>query len=203
MRRKRIYLACCLAHFLVIGIISCRETLWLVAHGLTTLPSAFKHYSEKAETIASAALAQNLSASNPIRRALLTYLHIAGIERGYGYFAPNVPLSYKLVFELQYPDGRLEYELPGGNSAAADLRLAALLDEIGRTRVDALREYLVKMLARATWREHPDVKTMRAIFGLRNLPTIDEFERGARESYEFLYAYDFSRHEEPAELHKR
>lgn len=203
MRRYRIYLACCLLHFLVIVIISCRETLWLVAHGLTTLPSPSKHYSEKAETIASAALAQNLSASNPIRRALLTYLHIAGIERGYGYFAPNVPVSYKLVFELHYPDGRIEFELPSGNSAAADLRLAALLDEIGRTRVDALREYLVKMLARSTWREHPDVKTMRAVFGLRNLPSINEFERGTRESYEFLYAYDFSRREESAELQKR
>ena len=130
MRRKGIYLACCLLHFLVIVIISCRETLWLVAHGLTMLPSPFRHYSEKAETVASDALAQNLPASNSIRRALLTYLHVAGIERAYGYFAPNVPVSYKLVFELHYSDGRLEYELPGGNSAAADLRLAALLDEI-------------------------------------------------------------------------
>jgi hypothetical protein len=41
---------------------------------------------------------------------------------------------------------------------------------------------------------------MRAIFGLRGLPSIDEFERGARESYEFLYAYDFSRREKPPEL---
>ena len=203
MRRKWIYLACGLLHFLFIVTISCRETLWLVAHGLTTLPSSFKEYSKKAETIASAALAQNLASSNPVRRAFLTYVNVAGVERGYGYFAPNVPVSYKLVFELHYPDGRVEYEIPITSSAAADLRLAALLDEIGRTRVDALREYLVKMLARATWREHPDVETMRAIFGSRNLPSIDEFEHGARESYEFLYAYDFSRREEPAELHKR
>ena len=192
MRRTGIYLACCLLHFLIIVIISWRETFWLVGHGLTVLPSPFKQYSEKAEAVASDALAQKLPASSPIRRALLTYLHIAGIERGYGYFAPNVPVSYKLVFELHYSDGRVEYELPGGNSAAADLRLAALLDEIGRTRVDALREYLVKMLARSAWRERPDVKTMRAILGSRNLPSIDEFERGTRESYEFLYAYDFS-----------
>ena len=200
MRRTGIYLACCALHFLIILIISCRETFWLVAHGLTVLPSSFRHYSEKAETVASAALAQNLPASSPIRRALLTYLHFAGIERGYGYFAPNVPVSYKLIFELHYPDGRVEYEVPGGNTAAADLRLAALLDGIGRTRVDALREYLVKMLARSTWREHSDVKTIRAIFGSRNLPSVDEFEHGTRESYEFLYAYDFSLGKEPSHL---
>jgi hypothetical protein len=156
------------------------------------LPSSFKGCSKRAEVVASSALAQNLAASNPVRRILLTYLHVAGIERGYGYFAPNVPVSYKLVFELHYLDSRVEYELPHVNTPAADLRMASLLDEIGRTRYDALREYLVKMLARVTWRDHPDVKTIRAIFGSRNLPSISEFERGVPESYQFLYAYDFS-----------
>jgi len=28
---------------------------------------------------------------------------MAGIEVGYGFFAPNVPNNYKVVFELQYP----------------------------------------------------------------------------------------------------
>jgi len=36
------------------------------------------------------------------------------------------------------------------------------------------------------------VKTIRAIFGSIRLPTVSEFEHGKRESYEFLYAYDFS-----------
>ena len=192
MRQKRVYLACFLLHFLIIVTIASRETLWLIAHGLTVLPAPLKAYSEKAETVASAALAQTLAASNPIRRALLTYLHVAGIERAYGYFAPNVPANYKLVFELHHTDGRIEYEIPRVNSPAVDLRMASLLDEIGQTRHAALREYLVKMLARSVWREYPDVKTIRAIFGSRNLPSIDEFERGVPESYQFLCAYDFS-----------
>jgi hypothetical protein len=120
------------------------------------------------------------------------------IETGYGYFAPNVPGGYRLVFELHYPDGRVEYELPGVNSAAAGLRIASLLDEIGRTRYDPLREYMVKALAASVWREYPGVKTVRAVFGSLNLPSPAEFERGKRESYDFLYAYDFSRTEEPA-----
>jgi len=32
----------------------------------------------------------------------------------------------------------------------------------------------------------------------REVPRAEEFERGKRESYDFLYAYDFSRAEEPA-----
>ena len=145
-----------------------------------------------------AVLGQHLAASNPVRQALATYLHIAGIETGYGYFAPNVPSSYKLVFELHYHDGRVEYELPRVNSAAAGLRIAGLLDKIGRTRYHALREHLVKMLAQSIWREHPEVETIRAVFGSITLPNVSEFERGKRESYEFLYAYDFSLREEPA-----
>ena len=186
-------------HFLLIITFSCRDTLGLVAQGPTIFPPSFKRFSQKAETAVSAALSQRLAASNPVRQALATYLHIAGIEAGYGYFAPNVPGSYRLVFELQYPDGHLEYELPRVNRPAAGLRVAGLLDQIGRTKYDALREILVKMLAQSVWREHPDVKTIRAVFGSIRLPSVSEFEHGKRESYEFLYAYDFSLRDGPGE----
>jgi hypothetical protein len=143
-------------------------------------------------------LGQNLAPSNPARETLNTYLQLAGIETGYSYFAPNVPSGYRLVFELHYPDGRVGYELPSVGSAAAGLRIAGLLDNIGRTPYDALREILVKTLAQSVWREHPDVESVRAIVGLIRLPTVREFEGGKRESYEFLYAYDFSLQNAPA-----
>jgi hypothetical protein len=197
-RQLRVYLAWVGLHFLLIITVSGCDIVWLAAHKLTILPSSFRIAAGKLEPIAAGALGEKLSASNPIRRALLTYLHIAGIEGGYGYFAPNVPSGYKLVFELHYPDGRVEYELPGVNSAAAGLRIASLLDEIGRTRYDPLREYMVKTLTASVWREHPGVKTVRAVFGSLNLPSAAEFERGKRESYDFLYAYDFSPSEEAA-----
>jgi hypothetical protein len=198
LRRAGAYLALFVLHFVLIITISFRDIVWLVAHKLTILPSPFSAAAEKVEPIVAGALGDKLSTSNPFRRALLTYLHVAGIDRGYGYFAPNVPAGYKLVFELHYPDGRIKYELPGVNSAAAGLRVASLLDEIGRTRSDPLREYMVKTLAASVWRGHPGVKTVRAVFGSLNLPSPAEFEHGKRESYDFLYAYDFSRAEEPA-----
>jgi hypothetical protein len=198
LHQKYIYLAWFGLHFLLIISFSCRETLWLITRGPTIFPSSFKSFSQKVEPVVDAVLGQHLSASNPVRQALATYLHMAGIETGYSYFAPNVPGSYKLILELHYHDGRVEYELPRVSSAAAGLRIAGLLDKIGRTRYDALREHLVKMVAQSIWREHPEVKTIRAVFGSITLPSISEFERGKRESYEFLYAYDFSLREEPA-----
>ena len=184
--------------FLLILSFSCRDTLRVVAEGPTILPVFFKNFSQKAETALSATLGQKLPASNPVREALNTYLQLAGIEAGYGYFAPNVPAGYRLVFELQYPDGRVEYELPSVSSAAAGLRIAGLLDSIGRTPYDALREILVRTLAQSVWREHPDVESVRAILGSIRLPTAREFTKGKRESYEFLYAYDFNLENAPA-----
>jgi hypothetical protein len=169
-----------------------------VAEGPTILPASFKSFLHKAETAVSVALGQHLAASNAIRQALATYLHLAGIEAGYGYFAPNVPGSYKLVFELHFPDGRVEYELPSVSGEAAGLRVAGLLDSIGRTPYDTLREILVKRLAQSIWRKHPDVQSVRAIFGSVGLPSINEFEHGKRKYYEFLYAYDFTLQNEPA-----
>lgn len=169
----------------------------MVAEGPTILPASSKNFSRKAEKIVSVALGQHLASSNPIRQVVATYLHVAGIEAGYGYFAPNVPGSYKLVFELHYPDGRVEYELPSVSSPAAGLRIASLLDGIGRIKRDVLREHLVKTLVQSVWREHPEVKTIRAVFGSITLPSVTEFEGGKRASYEFLYAYDFSLQNEP------
>lgn len=193
MRHARIYLVAFVLHFLLILAVAAHDTLWLIGHGLTILPKFCQPGAEKAERFTSTLLAQDAPSTNPLRRGLSTYLHLAGIERGYGYFAPNVPVSYKLVLELHHVDGTMDYEVPAGSGAATELRLASLLDEIGRTRNDRLREYLIKMVARSVWREHPDVSTVCAVFGLRNLPTVEEFKRGTKESYEFLYAYEFSR----------
>ena len=184
--------------FLLILSFSCRDTLRVVAEGPTILPGSFKNFSQKAEAALSATLGQKLPASNPVREALNTYAQLAGIETGYGYFAPNVPGGYRLVFELHYPDGRIEYELPPVSSAAAGLRIAGLLDIIRRTPYDTLREVLVKTLAQSIWRRHPDVESVRAIVGSISLPTVREFEEGKRESCEFLYAYDFRLENESA-----
>ena len=191
LRRKQLYLACFCCHFLFILAVSCRDTLFFIGRGYTCLPNLLSDPARKAETIISAALGTYLEPSNPARQALNTYTHLAGIESGYAFFAPNVPDNYKLVFELHYPDGRIEYDLPHVASGAAGLRMTTLLDNIGDTHSDELREVMVKMLTYAVWREHPEATMIRAVLGVSLLPTAAEFRGGKRESSEFLYAYDF------------
>jgi hypothetical protein len=191
LRHKKLYLAGFLLHFFFVTAISSRELFWVLGRGLTIAPPALKDHWRKAEDVSSLLLGQGLPPANVLRRATTAYLNLAGIEAGYGFFAPNVSNSSKLVFELHYADGRVEYEVPSVSSDASGLRVATLLDKIGRPQYAPLREVIIKMLTRSVWQEHPDVEVIRAVFGSVVLPNVAEFERGVRESNEFLFAYDF------------
>jgi len=90
---------------------------------------------------------QQLTARIRCRQALEHICRSPESKRVMGYFAPKCARQLQTRFELHYPDGRVEYELPSVSSAAAGLRIAGLLDNIGRTQYDVLREHLVKMLA--------------------------------------------------------
>jgi hypothetical protein len=192
LSRKSFYLACFAVHFFLIVAISSRELFWVLSRSSTIFSAALNRDWQQAEGVVSTALFQNAAVPRPLRQGVTTYLHLAGIEAGYGFFAPNVSGSCKLVFELHYPDGRTESRVPAVSSHASGLRVATLLDKIGRPQYDPLRETMIKMLTQSIWREHSEAQEIQAVFGLVTLPTIDEFEHGIRESNEFLYAYDFA-----------
>ena len=88
-------------------------------------------------------LGERLPASKPLREGLAAYANGAGIELGYSYFAPRIPGNAKLVFELHYPDGRVEYDLPHVAGAAAGYRVATLLDNLLEIHYARLREAIV------------------------------------------------------------
>jgi len=199
LSKRRVYLAGLALQLFLIIAVSPRDTFWVLSQSRSVFPESSKNLWQGTEQIASTALGQRLPRSNPVRQILTGYLDIAGIEAGYGFFAPNIANSYKLVFELRFPDGHVEYELPRVSNSASVLRVAGLLDNIGRTPSEAFRQTMVKMLAEAVWREHADAKMIRAIFGAVILPNAPEFEQGKRETYEFLYAYDFRVSEESTE----
>jgi hypothetical protein len=48
------------------------------------------------------------------------------------------------------------------------------------------------MLAFSVWREHPDVKKVRATFEAVHLPSIADFERRKAETLEPMFSFDFS-----------
>ena len=192
MSRRRLYLGWFLLHAFLVLIVSIQQTFWVMAEGYTSLPKFLEKYWWNVEALSTEALGQTLSLSNPLRQSVSAYINATGIEGGYGFFAPSVPDSYKLVLELHYPDGPVEYELPRVSDTAAGVRVATLLDQLGRTGYDQMREIMIKMLAYSVWQDHPDATVVRAVFGFVALPSIEEAKQGKTESYHFLYAYDFS-----------
>ena len=73
-----------------------------MAEGPTIFPGSSRGVSHKAEAGVAVTPSQKLPVPKPLREAVATYTQVAGIEAGYGYFAPNVPGGYRLVFELHY-----------------------------------------------------------------------------------------------------
>jgi hypothetical protein len=185
-------MACLGFHLFLIVIVCLRDTFSVFASTPTILPTAAEKFWEGGEQTAAALLGERLDHSNWVRNEIAVYLHSAGIEAGYGFFAPNVPPNYKLVFELHYPDGRVDYEIPMVNSAATGLRFAGLLDQLAEVSYAPLRETMLKIVAYSVWQAHPDAAMIRAYLGCAHLPTPREFERGEKDSYELLFAYDFT-----------
>lgn len=191
MTRRGCYVGCFLFHFVLLLLICCRDSFWILGQGYTYLPRATEKWWQTAEAGVGAVLGRGLETRNPLRLVVTTYLHAAGIDKGYGFFAPGVPNSYKLVFELHYSDGRIEYELPRVQDEVSGLRLVNILERIGRTEFDPLREAMLKTLAYSVWQEHPDATKIRAVFGYIMEPTAAEAALRKKESYRVLYAYDF------------
>ena len=127
-------------------------------------------------------------------RSLLLRLLAAGIHAGTGYFAPNVPETHDLVFELHFADGRTDFERPAVSGVEARLRVTSLIEEIGRTDHERWRRELVRRLARSTWERHPDVVTIRAFLSSVSLPTMAAYRAGNRQRiFTLLHTYEFER----------
>jgi hypothetical protein len=193
---KRIYAAWFGIHFLLITAVCFAGLFSLIAEGATMLPSALEPYARKAEVTAAWLLGKQAAGSNLLRRSISTYLHVAGIQAGYTFFAPNVPDYHRLTLELSYEDGRVEQKPPRLRSKAAALRLDSLLDRLAEERYEPVREVLVKRLAFSVWREHRDVKKIHATFGSVSLPGINEFEQGKTETFQPMFSFDFSMRDE-------
>ena len=192
MYSQRIHVAWFGIHFFLLTAVCLAGVFWLIAEGSTILPSAWDEYARKGELGATWCLAKEAGPSNPVRRGIATYLHAAGIQAGYTFFAPNVPSQHRLTLELLYEDGRAEYESPHARGKTAALRLESLLDRLSEERYEPVREVLVKMLAFSVWREHPGVKKVRATFGAVNPPGMNEFEQGKTETFQPMFSFDFS-----------
>ncbi len=178
-------------HFFLVINIALQDFAATLASGASLLPQGFEPILERIEAVASAGLGRRLAVANPLRQILTTYADCTGIEAGYSYFAPSVPGNGKLVFELHYPDGHVDYDVPVVGGAAGGYRIATFLDHLRAVHYLRLREALLRTLVQSIHREHPDAVLIRAVFGVANLTSPAEYRAGKRISYQALYSYEF------------
>jgi hypothetical protein len=198
-RRYYFLLSWALLHFSLVGLVCLHETLWLFEQRLTVAGDTFAAGWRVLDKLPAAILGDGAGARNPWREAIATYSNASGIEVGYGYFAPNVPITHALVFECHYPDDRVDYQTAAIGGEEAQLRLTSLIEQVARTDFAPWREELIKRLARSAWQRHPDATAIRAFLGSVTPPTAAQYRAGRRErTFDCLYVYDIQRGEPKA-----
>lgn len=191
VNQRKVWLALFGLHFQLGICICCWETVWLTGHSSTILPLFVKNHCLSVDALATASLAKAARGAGFVRKALNAYLHLAGIQSGYGFFAPNVPDGYKLLFAFSYPDGHEDVFSAEADQLETNVRLARLTDYIGRTRSDIVREDMIKLLAYAAWQRRRDATGIRASLLTLNQPSAEEFLGGQRSTYRKTYEYEF------------
>jgi hypothetical protein len=180
-------------HFLIILLACSRDFLVSVATDSTLVPTAWRDSMGEAGALVSRVFGEERSKGErrALRESTILYAHLAGIEYGYGFFAPNVPESHKLVFELRYRDGRVQRKLPSVGTAGFGLRLTCLYDNLASTSYEPLRVLILKMLVAPVLREGEEPVQVRAVFGNVEIPTLAQYKQGRRVAYQPLFVYNF------------
>ena len=146
MRSRRFWIGALAFHFLFIGAVSCWDILDLVDNRRTMLPEAFVAPARQLAQAMQSVSPRQLARSNPVHQAIIGYGHITGVESPYTFFAPNVPESLRVVFEIQLPNNRLVYDVPHVQSRTDGLRLSALIDQ-ATAQPGLWRDIVLQMLA--------------------------------------------------------
>jgi len=135
---------------------------------------------------------RRLARSNPIRQTIIGYAHMAGVESPYTFFAPNVPESLKVIFEIQFSDKRVIYDVPHVESHTEGLRLSAVVDQAA-AQPGLWRDVVLQMLAASSAEIHPDANRIRVVVAALKFPRPGDYLNGAEPSYRYVCSYDFNR----------
>jgi hypothetical protein len=130
-----------------------------------------------------------------VNNAAVTFSHLAGIESGYGFFAPNVPAAHQLAFALERSDGRIETALLKGPTLESNLRISGLVDYIGKTHLESVRGLFVKQLALRLQRAHPDATAVQITVSRVRSPSARAYLAGERDSWVVLHTYQLDAEE--------
>ncbi len=172
-------------HFAALLTVCLLGTGRLIQDGLTILPA-------RPATSAAPAPAAGES-RNALRPVALTYLHLAGIEAGYGYFAPNIPPAYRLTIELLDKDGTVERGVLSPRRGETGVRLASFLDAVGRRPAGDVRDIMFQLMGKSLLAEHPAAVRLDVTVERIRQAKLAEAGSAFEPGFELAYGYTFTR----------
>ena len=190
MSRQAVVLVAVAAHFAAILTVCVVGVFGLLRSGRTILSGLNKN---GARETGGQTRAEHERLDPPTMLAK-TYLHLAGIEAGYGFFAPNVPDAFRL--QIAVLDGKtrvIQSGLVAAEGSETDLRLASLLDALGRSPAGEVRDIIFELMAQAVFEKFPEAAEIRFQVEAIRMPALAQFQKDRTPSYQPAYAYDFGR----------
>jgi len=107
-----------------------------------------------------------------------------------------VPESLRVVFEIEFPNNRLVYDVPHVQSHSEGLRLSALVDQAA-AQPGLWRDIVLQMLAASAADMNPEATRIRVVVAALKFPRPGEYLAGAEPSYRYVCSYDFKADKAP------
>ncbi|AEE52929.1 hypothetical protein [Haliscomenobacter hydrossis] len=124
-----------------------------------------------------------------ISKVLEPYAHLAGIDTGYGLFAPNVPSAVSVAFELVDPAGQSTVSLPMLNTREGLDRFNVNFNtfkNFEETRPLLAYGWAIRMLEL-----NPGHNKITVVIGSHIHPSMEAYRRGERSKFVESVRYEF------------
>jgi hypothetical protein len=157
---------------------------WFILHEPTIL-----HPNKPLTALPARAVVQR-GRSALLQRLARSYLHLAGAQAAYDFYAPDVPDCYRLKFDIHYADGSVDHQMLRAQSKAGALRIATFSANVAMDDYLPLRKVLLKMAASSIWRRHSQVEYICATLERGSLPAVND-RKLPTISFAPLESYDF------------
>jgi hypothetical protein len=178
-------------HFFFIIIYSCKQTVDLSLTRQTYISNTANVKGlQKADYYLSRLLfhKRNTSFDNDY---LNLYMVSAGSKTPFSYFVANITPVEKLVFELEFNDGTKQIILPTVQSNEMGIKLKSLFNTIFRTPNELYKDILIKKLVEYQIKNLSNIKSVKAIFGVIDIPSLTNFPQKPNLDFQYLYQYNF------------
>jgi hypothetical protein len=191
MNKKIILAMLFFIHFFFIIIYSCKQAVDLSLTRQTYISNTTNEKElQKTDYYLSRLLfhKRNTSFDNDY---LNLYMVSTGSKTPFSYFVANITPVEKLVFELEFNDGTKQLVLPTVQSNEMGIKLKCLFNIIYRTPDELYKDILIKKLAEHQIKNLSNIKSVKAVFGVIDIPSLTNFPQDPNLDFQYLYQYNF------------